>query len=91
MVIINLLALIFDVRLFNISNCKVIKEKHFLEFWSIREMVLNIGRVTGFTLILIAGMISNNIFLYVLLILFTITILFAGLLTGKVKRYDSIK
>ena len=91
MVIINLLALIYDVRLFNISNCKLIKENHFLEFWSIREMVLNIGRVSGFSLVLIAGIINNRILSYILLIIFTMTILFAGLFAGRVKRYDSIK
>lgn len=91
MIMINLLALIFDVRLFNISNCKLVKEKHFLEFWAVRELVLNIGRITGFTLVLIAGLINCNWILYVLLFIFTLTIMFAGILTGKVKRYDSIK
>lgn len=91
MIMINLLALIFDVRLFNISNCKLIKEKHFLEFWAIRELVLNVGRITGFTLVLIAGVLNWNWLLYVLLFIFTLTIMFAGILTGKVKRYDSIK
>lgn len=91
MIMINLLALIFDVRLFNISNCKLVKEKHFLEFWAIRELVLNVGRITGFTLVLIAGVLNWNWLLYVLLFIFTLTIMFAGILTGKVKRYDSIK
>ncbi|MBO5120268.1 MAG: MFS transporter [Bacilli bacterium] len=91
MIMINMLALIFDVRLFNISNCKLIKEKHLLEFWSIREVVLNIGRVTGFTLLLIAGILSKKWLLYVLLFMYTFTILLASILTGKVKRYDSIK
>ena len=82
---------VFDVRLFNISNCKLIKEKHLLEFWSIREVVLNIGRVTGFTLLFVAGIVGKRWLLYVLLFMYTFTILLASILTGKVKRYDSIK
>ena len=91
MIMINLLALIFDVRLFNISNCKLIKENHFLEFWSIRELTLNLGRIIGFSLLLIAGYLGSNFLLYGLLVFYTITILLAGRLTGKTKRYDSIK
>ena len=50
---VNILCVILDVKLFNISNCKEIKCDNQMEFWSIREVILNLGRITGHFLLLI--------------------------------------
>lgn len=83
----NLLALIIDIRLFNISNSKIIN-KNYTEFWVIRELVLNMGRIFSFILLLIVCMINNLLYLNYLLILLTLTILVMGIITIKTKNYS---
>jgi len=44
--LINILTMIIEIRMYNVSNSSIIKEDNTMEFWSIREVALNIKRLT---------------------------------------------
>lgn len=71
---INILTLILNVELFNIANSKIVKEDNLMEFWSIREAILNLGRITSYILLLIIAIINPDKYLYHLMLLFTLSI-----------------
>lgn len=88
---VNLLALLMTIRLFNISNSKAIKAGNLMEFWSIREVVLNLGRITGYSLLLIVGLLNQFDYLHYLMIILTLSIAAMGYFLSKVGKYEDIE
>lgn len=91
MTTINLLALILDVRLFNVANSKIVRDGNFLEYWSIREFFLNLGRVSGYILLFLVGLTNKLNLLYYLMILLAFAIIITGYFVSKVRKYNSVK
>ena len=79
------------IRLFNISNSKAIKAGNLMEFWSIREVVLNLGRITGYSLLLIVGLLNQFDYLHYLMIILTLSIAAMGYFLSKVGKYEDIE
>lgn len=87
---INILTLILNVQLFNISNSKNIKEDNLMEFWSIREVILNLGRITSYILLLVVAIINHDEYLYYLLLLFTLSIGLMSYFFAKINNDEKI-
>ena len=68
----------------------VVKEDR-TEFFAIREFVLNLGRVTSYGLLLVAGIFSSTLVLNIVLILLTLSILVTGLYIKKTNKFEYIK
>lgn len=87
-VLTNLLTLIVNVRLYNISSSKISK-KDLMEFWSIRELFLNFGRLISYTLLIVIYKLNPN-FLYELLVLLSISILIMGFILLNIKKEKAL-
>lgn len=71
----GILAFAYGLRLFNEAKKRTLnKEK--VEYWSLREVVLNLGRITGYLLLLIVGMIGLDYLNYLLIFLSFIVLIF---------------
>lgn len=87
----SLLTLTREIRLFNISNSEIVDQNNQLEFFSIRECILNLGRIFSYTLLLIAGLSKNELLLNVVMIILTLSIFIMGINILKINKYDSAK
>lgn len=85
---VNVLGLILEVRLFNISNSKIIKENNQMEFWAIREVILNLGRILGYLLILLVVVFLSEKYLNYLMLIFTLSIIVMTYYGNKVGNYE---
>lgn len=81
----NLVLLLIDVRLYNVSNSSLIRKTDRMEFWSIREVFLNLGRILSYVLLLVVAIINPN-FLYYLLIILSLSILIMGYFLTKITQ-----
>ena len=62
----GILTFIYGLRLFNLAKKKVTnKEK--TEYWGARELFLNLGRVSGYILLLLVGLNGINYLIYLLI------------------------
>lgn len=84
--LINILSMIIDIRLFNISNSDIVKQNHNIEFWSIREFILNLSRIIGYSLLLLTAIFNKHDYLNYLLIIITLSIPIMAYFTTKVER-----
>ena len=75
------------IRLYNVSNIKTTNQ---VEFWSIREICLNLGRITSFLILLIAGITNSNMALNIAMIILTLIVLVLANILRKV-NYKEIK
>ena len=75
----TLLALTREIRLFNLSDSKIVDKNNQCEFFAIREVILNGGRVISYIMLLVAGIIGNQIVLNIVMMGISIT---------KVKKVD---
>lgn len=75
----NILLVIRKIHLYTLAGSNIISEDIKVEFLTLREIVLNMGRVTSYLLLLIAGIIGGDLILNFVLIILTISILIAGL------------
>lgn len=72
----GILTFIYGLRLFNLAKKKVTnKEK--TEYWGARELFLNLGRVSGYILLLLVGLNGINYLIYLLIFLNFLVLLFA--------------
>lgn len=85
-IFVNLIGIIRSVRLYNISNSGEINRSNQEEFWSVREVCLNLGRATGFVILLIAGIIADSVVLHIVMIMLTMIILVLGAILSKVDK-----
>lgn len=92
-IFVNLIGIIRSVRLYNISNSGEINRSNQEEFWSIREVCLNLGRTTGFVILLVVGIIANSAVLNIVMIMLTMIILVLGIVLSKVdkNKYENKK
>lgn len=58
----SLLVLTKEIRLFNISDSHIIDKNNQCEFLALREGMLNIGRVAGYVMLLLAGLTVAQLF-----------------------------
>ena len=85
---VNVLSLILDIRLFNVANSEIIKDDNEMEFWSIREVILNMGRITGYSLLLIVGILNQYNYLYYIMIFLTLSLPIMGYFGTKIKKFE---
>lgn len=84
----NILTLTREIRLFNLSDSYLVNRENLAEFFSIREGILNIGRIIGYSFLLIAGIIGGKQVLNIVMILLTISILLMGLNIRKIEKFE---
>ena len=83
-----LVALIRDIRLYNLSDSYIVDKNNQCEFFAIREAILNCGRVIGYILLLIAGLSGSQLILNIVMVLLTLSILIVGLNVRKIERFN---
>lgn len=84
----SILNLVREIRLYNIADSKIIDKNNQCEYFVIREFILNTGRITSFILLLIAGLSGSELFLNMILILLTLSILLMGLFLRKIDKFE---
>lgn len=82
----GLLSLIHEVRLSNLS-VKEITDEDSNEFWALREQFLNLGRIVGFILMLIIGMLGT-IYLNYLLVFLSLLLIVYGILLTQINKNE---
>lgn len=82
----EVVSLIRKVRIFNLSKSSIVNKSNQCEFNAIRECILNIGRVTGYILLLLVGLTNNTIALNIVIIILTLSLLAMGLNLTKIKK-----
>lgn len=85
---VSVLSLTINIRLNNISHGKVISNNLQTEFWSIREFILGLGRMFSFALVLLVGLVGEQLYLNYLLVILTLTIVLMGYILGLVGNYE---
>ena len=84
----GILSLNRSIRLFNISDSKIINKEDQSEFFSIREGILNVGRMVSYSFLLLAGISGNVKMLNIALIILTISILIMGFILKDIKKFE---
>lgn len=84
----SLLTLTRKIRLFNISDSHIVDKNNQCEFFSLREGILNIGRVMGYTMLLLAGLTGSQIVLSIVMVLLTLSIPIMGLNITKIEKFE---
>lgn len=82
----EILSLVRKIKIFNLSNSKIVNKSNQCEFNAIREGTLNIGRVTGYTLLLLAGLTQSTVVLNIVTIILTLSLLVMGINLTKVNK-----
>ena len=80
------LSLVRKIKIFNLSNSKIVNKSNQCEFNAIREVTLNVGRVTGYTLLLLAGLTQSAVVLNIVTIILTLSLLVMSINLTKVKK-----
>lgn len=84
----KLLSLTRQIRLYNISDSHLVDKNNQCEFFAIREVVLNSGRVTGYTLLLIAGITGNETVFNTIMVILTLSIFAMGLNIRGIDKFE---
>ncbi len=84
----TLLVMTKEIRLFNLSDSKIVDGNNQSEFFAIREGILNFGRIVGYILLLIAGISGSEILLNIIMILLTLSIAIMGLSMIKIEKFE---
>lgn len=82
----EILSLVRKIKIFNLSNSKIVNKSNQCEFNAIREGTLNVGRVVGYTLLLLAGLTQSTVVLNIVTIILTLSFLVMGINLTKVKK-----
>ena len=82
----EILSLVRKIKIFNLSNSKIVNKSNQCEFNAIREVTLNVGRVTGYTLLLLAGLTQSAVVLNIVTIILTLSLLVTSINLTKVKK-----
>ena len=77
-----------EIRLFNISD-SIVSRNNQCEFFAIRELILNLGRILGYIMLLISGLTQNENFLNITMILLSLSILMMGLNIKKLGKFEN--
>ena len=84
----EILSLVRKIKIFNLSNSKIVNKSNQCEFNAIREVTLNVGRVTGYTLLLLAGLTQSAVVLNIVTIILTLSLLVMSINLTKVKKIN---
>ena len=82
----EILSLVRKIKIFNLSNSKIVNKSNQCEFNAIREVTLNVGRVTGYTFLLLAGLTQSAVVLNIITIILTLSLLVMSINLTKVKK-----
>lgn len=82
----SILALTREIRLFNLSNSRIMNKNNQSEFFAIREGILNCGRIVSYLMLLCAGISGSQLVLNITMVILTLSILAMGLNIRKIKR-----
>lgn len=82
----EILSLVRKIKIFNLSNSKIVNKSNQCEFNAIREVTLNVGRVTGYTILLLAGLTQSTVVLNIVTIILTLSLLVMSINLTKVKK-----
>lgn len=77
-----------EIRLFNLSDSKIVDRNNQSEFLMIREAILNLGRITGYLILLLAGITKSQYVLNIVMVLLTFSILFMGFQMKKIEKFE---
>ncbi len=83
-----LLQLTREIRLYNIADSTIVDRNNQCEFFAIREVILNIGRVVGYAMLLLAGLIGSQVSLSIVMILLTLSIPIMGYNITKIGKFE---
>ncbi|MDR1197058.1 MAG: hypothetical protein LBL08_02180 [Candidatus Nomurabacteria bacterium] len=83
---VGLLSMLLAVRVYNVSNTLVEREDT-TEYWSLREVMLNIGRLVSFSVLLVIGLVAPEHLMTFLLVL-SVFIVILGYVTARIDRND---
>lgn len=81
----NILLVIRKINFYTIAGSEIINDYDRVDFITIKEIILNIGRITSYFLLLIAGLSGNELILNFVLVILTISIIITGLNVNKSK------
>ena len=84
----GILELNRSIRLFNISDSSIIKNEDQTEFFSIREGILNFGRILSYSILLFAGISGSTMMLNIALIVLTLSILIMGFVLKDIEKFE---
>ena len=84
----SLLTLTREIRLFNISDSHIVDKNNQCEFFALREGILNMGRVMGYTMLLLAGLTGSQFVLSIVMVLLTLSIPIMGLNITKIEKFE---
>ncbi len=85
--LVGVLNFIIDIRLFNLSNIPLIKNDNQMEFWSLREFVLNSGRIISYILLVVFA-VNLEKYLNILMLFLTFSIILMGIFLSKIGIND---
>lgn len=83
-----LLTLTREIRLFNLSDSYIVNKDIQCEYFSMREGILNCGRIFGYSILLFAGLSGNQLVLNIVMVLLTLSILIMGLNIRKIEKFE---
>lgn len=84
----GILSLSRSIRLFNIADSNIINKEDQSEFFSIREVILNFGRMISYSILLFAGMSGSVIALNISLIILTLSITVMGFILKEIEKFE---
>lgn len=83
-----LLTLTREIRLFNLSDSYIVNKDIQCEYFSMREGILNCGRILGYSILLFAELSGNQLVLNIVMVLLTLSILIMGLNIRKIEKFE---
>lgn len=87
-IFIQIMYSITEIRLFNYSNKPPFDKELNTEYFMFRELFLNIGRVLGYLILLIVGMLHNVEYIKFLLFCTTIALILTITISKKITKYE---
>lgn len=72
----------------NMSDSNIIKKEDQSEFFSIREGILNLGRMVSYSILLFAGISGSIRILNITLIILTLSIFIMGFVLKDIEKFE---
>ena len=87
-ILISLLKLTREIRVYNISDSSIVDRNNQCEFMAMREGILNSGRITGYLIMLFAGLSNSQLVLNIALIILTLSMPIMGMHIKKINKFE---
>ena len=84
----SILMITRQIRVLNISDSSIVSKSNQCEYSAIREGALNMGRITGYILLLIGGIINSKFALNIILIILTTSIPLTAVNISKMEKFE---